>query len=190
MFGCLSFKEIQDACTCAIKALTNKEPVDRKSKLFKLNPFLDQNNIIRVVGRLANTNYSYNKKFPIVLASKDHFTKLLFIREYKRMLHAGPQLLLSVIREMYWPIQGRNLARKTVNACIRCFTAKPKTITPIMSNLPETRLNLAPPFFTTGVAYAGPFLLRDKRGRGCRVSKCYIAMFVCFLTRAIHRISL
>ncbi|XP_022909681.2 uncharacterized protein [Onthophagus taurus] len=55
-----------------------------------------------------------------------------------------------------------------------------------MGNLPVQRVKPAPPFYITGVDYAGPFLLKDRKGRGSKMSKCYVCLFVCFVTRAIH----
>lgn len=34
--------------------------------------------------------------------------------------------------------------------------------------------------------YGGPFNIKDRKGRGAKITKCYIALFVCFLTKAIH----
>lgn len=73
---------------------------------------------MRVGGRLENSDYCYDKKHPILLQSAHRFTKLLFIHEHKRLMHAGPQLLLASIKERYWPIGGRNLAKNVIaNAC-------------------------------------------------------------------------
>lgn len=55
-----------------------------------------------------------------------------------------------------------------------------------MGNLPKERLQPAPAFHTVGVDYAGPFLVRDRQGRGFKTTKAYIALFICFVTRAIH----
>ncbi|XP_030754386.1 uncharacterized protein LOC115881149 [Sitophilus oryzae] len=55
-----------------------------------------------------------------------------------------------------------------------------------MGDLPKRRVTPSPPFYVTGVDYAGPFLIKDRQGRGCRTSKAYIAVFVCFATRALH----
>lgn len=55
-----------------------------------------------------------------------------------------------------------------------------------MGNLPQTRLDPSPPFFKTGLDYAGPFNIRDRRGRGYKVSKSYVAVFICLVTKAIH----
>ncbi|XP_011174545.2 uncharacterized protein LOC105206774 [Solenopsis invicta] len=43
------------------------------------------------------------------------------------------------------------------------------------------------PFMVTGVDYAGPFQLRESRRRGrFHVSKSYVALFICFSTKAVH----
>ncbi|XP_053617733.1 uncharacterized protein LOC128679477 [Plodia interpunctella] len=55
-----------------------------------------------------------------------------------------------------------------------------------MGNLPASRINPSPPFLFTSIDYAGPFNVRDRRGRGFKASKCYIALFVCASTKAIH----
>jgi hypothetical protein len=60
--------------------------------------------------------------------------------------------------------------------------ANPKT-----GNLPAHRVQPGRPFQTCGVDYAGPVLIRESRGRGKRaLLKSYIAIFVCFTTKAIH----
>ncbi|XP_030757752.1 uncharacterized protein LOC115883522 [Sitophilus oryzae] len=156
--------------------LSKQGQVSNKSKLIKLHPFLDENGLIRVGGRLNNSDYVYEKKHPIVLCSKHVFTRLLFAREHKRLLHAGPQLLLAVIRENYWPIAGRSLARKVFHQCVICFRNCPKEISPVMGDLPKRRVTPSPPFYVTGVDYAGPFLIKDRQGRGCRTQKAYIAV--------------
>ncbi|XP_052758555.1 uncharacterized protein LOC128202398 [Galleria mellonella] len=169
------------------KLLLNKESLPKKSPLLKFNVFLDENNIMRVGGRIDNSNYSDDKKHPIILQSTHIFTKLLFAFEHKRLLHAGPQLLLASIRESYWPIGGRNLAKTCYHNCIKCTRIKGKVVTPLMGNLPQQRLlSGGYPFMTVGVDYAGPIMCANRQGRGCRLVKVYIAVFVCFTTKAIH----
>ena len=55
-----------------------------------------------------------------------------------------------------------------------------------MGELPSARVQPSRPFLTTGVDYAGPISL--KLGTPCSkiITKGYIAIFVCFATRAIH----
>ncbi|XP_057667198.1 uncharacterized protein LOC130900523 [Diorhabda carinulata] len=55
-----------------------------------------------------------------------------------------------------------------------------------MSNLPNERIRPTLPFEVTGVDYAGPFYILNKPGKGAKLDKCYLAIFVCFCTKAIH----
>ncbi|XP_033212150.1 uncharacterized protein LOC117169753 [Belonocnema kinseyi] len=169
-----------------INALKNGETIVRKKGLKSLAPFLDENEMLRVGGRLSNSNFKEDKKYPILIHSHHTFTKLLFQHEHVKLFHAPPQLLLSSIRETFWPIGGRNLARKTVHDCIRCSRMQPKSITPRMGNLPSTRISESPPFCNAGVHYADPFSVKDRKGRGCKVTKAYVCLFVCFSTKALH----
>ncbi|GFW89683.1 integrase catalytic domain-containing protein [Trichonephila clavipes] len=56
----------------------------------------------------------------------------------------------------------------------------------MMSDLPSSRISPAPSFMHCGVDYAGPFQIKIIQGRGSKSFKAYIALFVCFTTRAIH----
>lgn len=169
-----------------IEGLKRERNLHTKSNLLHLNPFLDSAGILRVGGRLESSQFPYEKKHPVLLSGTHHLTKLIFRAEHLRLLHAGPQMLLSSIREIYWPLKGRVLARNTVFKCIRCFRSKPKQVTPIMGMLPKERVTCAAPFKITGVDYAGPFNIKDRKGRGSKTSKCYIALFVCFVTKCVH----
>lgn len=101
-------------------------------------------------------------------------------------MHAGPQLLLATIKENYWPIGGRNLAKSCFRQCVLCNRMKGKIVTPLMGNLPQQRLSPSHPFESVGIDYAGPILAANRHGRGCRLVKVYIAIFICFTTKAIH----
>ncbi|XP_074032122.1 uncharacterized protein [Leptinotarsa decemlineata] len=169
-----------------LKKLKTKMRLESGSSILSLNPFLDEEEIIRVGGRIANSKYPYSKRFPIILSHKHHFTKLLFNDEHKRLLHAGPQQLLYSIREAFWSTSGRSIARKTVRQCIKCFRNNPTLVQPIMGNLPSERLEPQPPFYICRVDYAGPLMIKNKKGRGSKLSKCYVSLFICFVTKAIH----
>ncbi|XP_011548524.3 uncharacterized protein LOC105380630 isoform X1 [Plutella xylostella] len=167
------------------KLLKNSKQLPQTSNILCLKPFME-NGIIRVGGRLEQSSYNYDKKHPILLHHSHTLTILIMRGEHIRLMHAGPQLLLSSVRERYWPTHGKIVANKVVRECITCFRNSPKIYSPIMGNLPRSRVTPAPPFLTTGIDYAGPFAVRDKRGRGYRSYKCYIAIFICFSTKAIH----
>lgn len=143
--------------------------------------------MIRIGGRLCNSSsFDYNKKHPILLCSKHRLTLLLFVSEHKRLMHAGSQLLLYNLRECWWTIGARNLSKKVVHQCVTCTRLKGKTLHPIMGNLPPERLDPSFPFMRCGVDYAGPITILNRKGRGAKLIKGYICLFICFVTRAIH----
>ena len=61
-----------------INALKSGKPI--RGKLAPLTPFLDPVEVLRVGGRLANADFPYSEKHPVLLPRKHDFTTLL-IRE-------------------------------------------------------------------------------------------------------------
>lgn len=55
-----------------------------------------------------------------------------------------------------------------------------------MGNLPKCRVNEYLPFVNVGVDYGGPILVKDRKGRGAKVTKAYICLFVCMSSKAVH----
>lgn len=111
---------------------------------------------------------------------------MIFEYEHKRGLHAGPQLLLAVVREYVWPINGRNLARRIFRNCPRCRRLQGKTIAPIMGHLPSQRVTPDFPFRSVGIDFAGPFLIVNRKGRGASLVKCYLCFFICLRYKISH----
>lgn len=176
----------RDSFPDVLKILQEGKQLRPKSNVAALSPFLDKHGIIRVGGRLEASDYTYDKKHPVLLSAKHHITKLLFVQEHLRQLHAGPQLLLASIRESVWPVGGRDLARRTARSCIKCRRVGARALENIMGNLPPQRLMPGFPFSTVAVDFAGPFMIADRRGRGCKITKAYLCLFICFRTKCVH----
>ncbi|XP_026481052.1 uncharacterized protein LOC113387879 [Ctenocephalides felis] len=168
------------------KNLVNSKSLSKESRILCLNPFMDNSQIIRVSGRLKNTNYSFDKIHPIILCSKHKLTTLILHQEHHRLLHCGAQQLLASIRERFWPISGRNACKEIIRKCVTCFKAKPSSNDYLMGNLPSNRVNQDFPFNNVGLDYAGPFIIKDRITRGAKFIKVYICIFICMCTKAIH----
>ncbi|XP_071564062.1 uncharacterized protein [Temnothorax nylanderi] len=140
-----------------MRDLSRQQSVDKASKLLSLNPFVDADGVVRVGGRLREASLAFDTKHPIVLPPRHHVTKLIIEHEHIRQLHAGVQL-----------------------------TANPTPVEQFMGNLPLSRTEPARPFLRCGVDYGGPILIKEGPGRGKRTIKSYIALFVCFVTKALH----
>ncbi|XP_033212356.1 uncharacterized protein LOC117169955 [Belonocnema kinseyi] len=82
--------------------------------------------------------------------------------------------------------RGRNAVKNVIRHCMECARAKPISITHQMGHLPADRKKQCRSFFNTRVDYAGPIYI--KGGTRCSQTKLklYVALFVCFRTKAIH----
>lgn len=159
--------------------------VNRDGSLKTLSPFIDSYDLIRVGGRLANAQISDGSKYPIVLSAKSTVTKLIFNYEHRRLMHIGPQALLSHISINFWIIRGRIIARKTVSKCVQCVRALPKFLSPFMAPLPRERVTIERPFARTGIDFCGFIMVRSGVWKVTPINS-YICVFVCMVTRAIH----
>lgn len=96
--------------------LVKKSAFPGKSKFGKLSIFLDEEDIMRVGGRIRNSPEIPNldEKFPYILPHDHTVTKIIFAWYHHENLHAGPTALLSFVRQRFWPIHGKVLATRTV----------------------------------------------------------------------------
>ncbi|XP_055591098.1 uncharacterized protein LOC129743154 [Uranotaenia lowii] len=168
-----------------IKHLKIHHIVPSKSSLKLLNPFLDKNGIIRVGGRLNNSSEKYCVQHPAVLPPTHPFTHQLINYTHIRTMHGSHRLTLSVLRQEFWPIHGKRAVKSVIRRCYECFRSNPISLQQPTGQLPSTRVHASKPFHITGVDYCGPFFLKPPHRRAAS-PKCYIAVFVCFSTKAIH----
>jgi len=174
-----------DEFSLELVAMLKKREIPKGSKLKGLCPLLREDGVIVVGGRLQNADVGGNLKHPIVLPQKHKITRLIFESYHQMFLHCGPQMLLAEIRQSYWPLRGRIMARSTVTRCVDCVRTKPRFEPPLMAPLPKQRVQMSHPFTITGVDFAGPLQIQSGIRR-VTTKKAWIAVFVCFATRAIH----
>ncbi|GFY19008.1 integrase catalytic domain-containing protein [Trichonephila clavipes] len=146
----------------------------------------DGEGIVRVGGRLENASVPYIHKHPAILPKGSKLSKLYFNSLHTRLFHVGPQGLLNAVRQKFWSLSGRSIARKTVHQCVTCFKSRPILSSQIMSNLPSERVNISSPFTIAGLDLCSPFLVKYKNQRKGTLNKVYICVCICFSTKAIH----
>ena len=156
------------------------------STLLSLTPFLGQDGLLRVGGRLSHANTSSLQKHPFILSSKDVLCDLVFKYDHVLLGHCGPTLLLAHAGTHLHVIGARRLARTICRSCVTCRKANAKTETQLLGQLPAPRVTPTPPFSVTGIDYAGPFTLEKGHTRKPILIKAYLALFVCFSTKAVH----
>lgn len=156
------------------------------SRLQLLVPFIDSENILRVGGRLQNSLEPQDACHPILLPSTAYLVHLIVDHEHRRLIHAGPQQLISSLHRNFWIPGLRNVIKKVIFRCNPCYRWKIQASRQLMGALPISRVTPSSVFNISGVDYAGPFQVRHGSVRSKHIYKSYIAIFVCFATRAIH----
>ena len=169
-----------------LNSLKKGKPISSKSSILTLNPFLSKDNLLRVGGRLRNAKFNFSTKHPILMPSNHTVTKLIIEQYHTENLHTGAEGTLAAIRQKFWIISPRSVIRQVIHRCVACFRNKPRKTIQMMGDLPAQRLTPNRPFFISGVDYIGPILIKESTGRGKRNVKAYIAIFVCFATKAVQ----
>lgn len=178
-------KEIQrTALSEEYAAASNPNSPSRLKRTLQL--FIDPEGILRVGGRLSLSPKPFATKHPAVLPKNHPFTNLVIDSAHITNLHSGPSATHSYIRQLFWIIDGKNIVRRRLRSCNRCFSVNPQPLIPTMGLLPKDRVSPTFTFSKVGVDYAGPYSVSTARFRGCRVAKAYICAFVCFATKAVH----
>ncbi|XP_075168937.1 uncharacterized protein LOC142241083 [Haematobia irritans] len=114
-------KYAQDAFSEERTLLQSKRLVSTTSSLAKLHPFIDGSGLLRVGGRLRNSELDNASKYPIILPICSRITKLILQNLHEKNLHPGVSALFVIARQTYWIIGARNLIRNLTHNCLKCF---------------------------------------------------------------------
>ncbi|XP_072153714.1 uncharacterized protein [Bemisia tabaci] len=184
------FRKVQEDCfqddLLKLKKIQDGVNILCAKPVQTLSPYLDEDGLIRVGGRLKNADLAEGERHPILLSGKHHLTQLL-IREYHKDLdHPGTQTLQSLLTRQFWITGARRAIQHCVHQCLKCFRARPRNSAPLMGDLPAPRVTPSSPFTHTGMDFAGPFSVKTYNLRSARTVQSYICIFVCFSTKAVH----
>ena len=164
-------------------AKAKKSEIRKSSTLFRLDPFLDKDGLIRVGGRLGNSQeFGENFKHPIILPKKSFIVELIIRNAHKKVAHAGRGITLNELRSRYWIVSANSAVRHLISKCVVCRRLRGTTGEQKMADLPEERITAAPPFTYCGVDLFGPFQI--KQGR--KEVKRYGVLFTCLASRGVH----
>lgn len=193
--GPLSPSEIQQATLHWIKqaqadvfkpeliALRSGKPCKTSSDLIRLCPFTDDDDALKVGGRIDKAKVPYDARHQYILPQKHHVTLLLVYDAHEKTAHAGQEHVMARLREKYWIIKARVVVRKVTQSCVICRRRRAQPLLPAMAELPAYRLEHNVPAFTnSGVDYFGPMLVKIRRAQ----AKRWGCLFTCLVTRAIH----
>ncbi len=176
----------QQAFARTLHDLRTGERPSLASSLIKLHPQIFPDGLLRVQGRLTAFPLPYEEKHQIILPKGHPAVALLVDSTHRKLLHAGPEHVLSYLMRKYWLIQGRRQGRHTSTSCMVCRRQKALPLLQKMSPLPLVRFpdEEAGVFDRCGIDMAGPFFVRNPPDR--LIYKRYFAIFMCLLSRAVH----
>ncbi|CAC5383158.1 unnamed protein product [Mytilus coruscus] len=156
--------------------------VKRDSYIRNLDPILDDS-LLRVGGRLHESNMPMESKHPVILPKNHHLSDLILRHIHLELKHSGRNHMLSRLREKYWIVNAPTAIRKLISKCVVCRKQGSRVGEQKMANLPEDRSLANEPLFTrVGVDYFGPFEVKIKRSH----VKRYGVIFTCLASRAVH----
>ena len=162
------------------------QPLPSKCSILALHPEINKDGLLCVGGRLRNALIEDIQKHPVILSPKDRYTKLLFVHYHHELMHGGPTVILAHSGTMFYVTGERRLAREICRSCVICRKAAAKTGPQLMGQLPPDRLDPEFAFNITGLDYAGPYLLKEGYVRRPVEIKAWMAVFVCFHSKAVH----
>ena len=91
-------------------------------------------------------------------------TKLIIKHYHECTKHQGKGMTLNEIGSRgYWIIGGSSAVSTVIASCVTCRKLQGPVIEQRMADLPEDRLESAPPFTYCAAYYFGPFMVKEKR---------------------------
>ena len=121
------------------------------------------------------------------VAKKTAFHKLVIMQAHESVKHNGVRETLTEIRAQYWMIKGRQAVKDVLSKCVACKKVLGRAnSTPPTPPLPSFRVSDDLAFSKVGVDFAGPLYVKNMYQSKGKMHKCYIALFTCASTRAIH----
>ncbi|XP_062594607.1 uncharacterized protein LOC134256029 [Saccostrea cucullata] len=171
-----------------IYCLQHKKPLQRDSSVLKLCPYLSEDGIMKVGGRLNLSVLSEELKNPIIIPKKSHVAKLIVQHFHEKSAHQGRHITEGAIRNKgYWIIGVKKLISSVIHKCVTCRRLRGKFESQRMADLPPDRITPGPPFSAVGVDTFGPWTIVTRKTRGGQAeSKRWAIMFTCLTTTAIH----
>ena len=174
------------------------------SRVQQLRLFLDKHGVLRVNTLLHNAEIAQSAKEPMLVPKHSYLASLIGWRAHlKHLKHAGVDVMIAEIQQVYWIPQCRQFARNIKRQCVKCRMMDAGTY-PVLapSQLPDFRVKRVEVFSNTGVDFAGPMHIstvsgiqrksrkkqqvKPKRKEESTERLVYLVIFTCAVSRNVH----
>ena len=173
---CLQYEHFKDEILALSSLQTGIEFHDRKkakqrnldltkcSSLYRLDPYLDTDGLLRVGGRLRNASISEGAKHPVILPRRSCVTQLILQYCHEAIKHQGSGMTHNEVRQRgYWIIGGTSAVLYLVSRCVICRKLRSLPQQQKLADLPQDCVEPAAPFTYSAVDYFGPFFVKEGR---------------------------
>ena len=166
-----------------LKILGETGILNKKTSIYKLDPFLDRCGLVRVGGQIQKSIVSEEMKHPVLLARKSEIAVMIIRWCHEKVAHSGRGITMNYIRSSgFWIISCNAAVRYYISKCLTCRHLRGNFQQQKMTSFPSDRLCEEPLFTYCGVDLFGPFVTKE----GCKELTRYEALFTCLSSRAIH----
>lgn len=182
-------KSVQHECFFKeLNCVARGQNLPSQSSLRKLCPIVDNSGLLRVGGRIAQSELGMDETNPIIIPGRHHLATLLVHQHHHAVKHQGRHFTEGAIRAAgFWIIGAKRCIASFLFNCVTCRKFRGKTEYQQMSDLLAEWLQAAPAFTYVGVDVFGPWEVVSRRTRGGHAdSKRCAALFCCMCTTAVH----
>lgn len=111
----------QDVYKKEFENLTQDSRVSRHRLLKRLDPFIDNEGMMRVGGWIHAADLSDQEKHPLVIPSNHHITKVLVITIVKQPIKVATSLQVKYAQQVYGLLEGKGLSlvSSTIVSCVK-----------------------------------------------------------------------
>jgi len=152
----------------------------------KLSPFIDEERILRVGGRLQNSTFLSKDQVHPIIIPKCHLLTLLLRFVHQSYHHARHSLMQRIIVEMYHIPALKSNIHRIITKCPSCIRWTGKPIQPEMAQLPIERIQVNTTWNHVGVDLSGHFFIKSSVLRNAKILKCYVVVFICLFSKSVH----
>ncbi|GFX69663.1 integrase catalytic domain-containing protein [Trichonephila clavipes] len=174
----LSTSEIEKAENTLISTV-QKEYFPENNNIPHIKTFVDNEGLIRVKTRITEQKDDFNFLSPILLPNDCILTRRLIEYYHMKNCHAGPQMLVSILREKFWILRARRAVRNIIENCVKCKRYNAGPVKSESVSLSAERVRDAGVFEVICIDLAGSLFLRNGE-------KVWVVLYTCAVYRAVH----
>ena len=99
----------------------DKSRLTKRDPLYKLNPVLDNDGLLRVSRRLERSSLTDREKHPIILPKQSHITQLAVRFYHQEVNHQGRGMTINQIwASGFWILGYNRIVRSQISKCVIC----------------------------------------------------------------------